>query len=650
MQRLDPTTLRTGDAGAAADGAPRLPDTVGETILRRAERLTAQTQRLLGVAALLGREFDVALLAATARLDPASVDVSIREAQDASVVSPLGEGRYLFSHALVQSTLAAAIDEHRRARLHRLAAEALEALYPDEPPVAAIAHHLLAALPDADRGLAVRYAWRAGDVAARQLADDQAIAHYGRAIEAARDGEHCDDAVLLPADASRLYLALGEAHLRMGRVDRARLACAEAARCAREVPDPVLFARAALAFGGGADVSIGFEYAGRDDELLSLLDEARSTLPVAELAMRATVSARLAGARYDSGEFAAADRLTAEAVALARQSGDTCSLAYALAARHAAVWRPDSLVERLAIGHELSTLDTAAGTPLALQGYVWRVADVLECGDVAAADAQVAKFDAGMLPGAHPRFRWYSTLYRGMRSLLDGRLDDFAAEYEEARALGIRAGAYNVGTSYAAQSFFGARERGELAGLASLLDAFADSQPEQAAWRVGAVLARAESGDDVDAARQALAALAVDDFAVLPDDGLWLANAVLLADASASLGATDEAAILYRLLAPYRDRVVFVSRILVCLGSVENALARLATTIGEHDLARSYLALARAKHKALDAPLLVARTDLADIALRRATGDDVGARAVAADVAATAKRHGWTDVAARARG
>jgi hypothetical protein len=622
-----------------------LPDTVGETILRRVDRLTPPTRRLLSVAALLGRDFDVSLLAATAKLDRANVEASVAEATDASVVEPLGGDRYLFSHALVQATLATAIEDRRRARLHLAAAEALEQYDPTEASVAAVAGHLLAALPEGDRTLAVRFSWRAGDLAARQLADDQAIAHYQRALDAAYDG---GDLVITAADAARLQLALGEAHLRTGRVDRARAACAEAARLARVVPLPVVFAEAALAFGGGADVSIGFEFAGRDAELLALLEEARVVLPTGELATRALISARLAGARYDAGELAAADRLTGEAVALARQSKDTSALAYALAARHAAVWRPDSLVERLAIAHELSTLDSNAGTPRALQGYVWRVADVLECGEFARADAQVATFDAGLLPGAHPRFHWYSTLYHAMRSLVDGRLDDFTEQYEAARKLGIRSGAFNVGTSYAVQSFFGARERGDLYGLASLLEAFADAQPDQIAWRVGAIVARAESGDDVDAARRALHALAADGFSVLPDNGLWLANAALLADACATLGAPDEAATLYRLLLPFRDRFVVVSRILACLGSVEHALARLATTIGDHDAARAHLALAREKHDGLGAPLLRARTDLAQIELRFAVGDDAGARALAAEVAATAQRHGWTDVADRA--
>jgi hypothetical protein len=632
----------------AGQHAKALPSTVGETVLARVDALAPEVRRVLSVGAVFGREFDVALVSATVHLDRALVQQAAIEAEAAAVVQAAGEGRYRFAHALVQSTLLASLDGGRLRRLHLRAAHALEEPAGDEPPVAAVAHHLLSALPAGDRATAVRWAWRAGDAAAAHLADDQAISHYTRAIDASRDPELDTLALGLP-DLARLHLALGTAQLRTGRVDRARPACAEAARLASDAAEPVLAAQAALAFGGGADVSIGFEFAGRDDELLALLDAARAALPADQLALRAVVSGRLAGARYDAGDLAGADRLTAEAVALARQSGDTAALAYALAARHAAVWRPDSLVERLAIAHELSSLDAEAGTPLALQGYVWRVADVLEVGDFARADAQVATFDAGLVDGAHARFHWYSTLYHAMRTLLRGDLDAFTRDSEHARALGIRAGAFNVGTSYAVQSFFGVRERGELASLASVLESFADAQPEQVAWRVGAVVARAESGADGAVARDALRALAADEFSALADNGLWLSNAALLADACATLGARDEAVTLYRLLLPYRERIVVVARIVACIGSAELALGRLATVLGDLDAAQQHLAAARARHVELEAPLLVARADLAEVERRHAAGEVDGARALAASLAADADAHRWVDVADRAR-
>lgn len=630
-------------------GGVALPDTVSETILRRVDGLPPETRRVLGVAALLGREFDLEILAETTGLDVAAVHAAAADAERADVVRQLRPGHYLFSHALVQATLAASIDDRRACRFHRRAADALERCCPADPPYAAMAQHLLAALPNGDRGRAVRTAWKAGDVAAAQLGDDEAAGHYQRAIDAATDPS-VTDAVLDPADEAELRLALGEALLRTGKPDRARPVCTEVARIAREIRDPVLLARAALAFGGGADVSIGFEFAGRDDELLALLEEARNGLVAPEhRALRAMVAARLAGANYDAGELDLADRLTSEAVAVARQSQDVRALAYALAARHSAVWRADSLVERLAISDELASLDIQAGTPIGLQGYVWRVADVLERGDFDTAHAQIDSFEAGLVAGAHPRFHWYVWLYRAMQELLHGRLDAAADDIEQARAFGIRAGAYNVGTSYAAQSFFLARERDQLTGVADLLDAFAESQPQQAAWRVASLFARVEEGATVPDARERIAAFVADNCVALQDTGFRLTNCLLVAEVCAQLGDVEGARALYRVLLPYRDRTVVVSRVLVTLGSVEYPLGLCATTVGDLEAAQQHLDAARAAHERLRSPLLTTRVDLACVGLRRALGDELGASQLAASIANVAEERGWANLARRGR-
>ena len=46
----------------------------------------------------------------------------------------------------------------------------------------------------------------------------------------------------------------------------------------------------------------------------------------------------------------------------------------------------------------------------------------------------------------------------------------------------------------------------------------------------------------------------------------------------------------------------------------------------------------------LDAPLLTARVDLALAELRAVCGDDVGARALRAEVRAVGETNGWTDL------
>src|SRR5690606_31231570 len=85
-------------------------------------------------------------------------------------------------------------------------------------------------------------------------------------------------------------IILGESYMRVGEPARGRTACVEAAAIARKLGDARLLAEAALACG--AEITI----ARIDATLLLLLRDALEALPETELALRARVLARLAGA------------------------------------------------------------------------------------------------------------------------------------------------------------------------------------------------------------------------------------------------------------------------------------------------------------------------------------------------------------------
>ena len=112
-----------------------LPDSVREVIGARVGRLGKNAERVLSVAAVIGRDFDLELLARATKtteddlldiLEAASAVALVREPDDAS-------GRYNFAHALIQHTLSEDLGPNRRARVHRQVAEALEDLCGDHP-------------------------------------------------------------------------------------------------------------------------------------------------------------------------------------------------------------------------------------------------------------------------------------------------------------------------------------------------------------------------------------------------------------------------------------------------------------------------------------------------------------------------------------
>ena len=185
--------VETGAIGQDAEGrwvaedsldATALPDSVREVIGARVLRLGKEAGRILSVASVIGRDFDLDLLARATQtdqddlldiLDAAAVVALIREVADT--------GRYAFAHALIGHTLYEDLGPNRRARAHRQVAEALEDLCGDRPGarVSELARHWVAAQP-IDLEKAILYSRQAGDAALAALAPADALRHYAQAL------------------------------------------------------------------------------------------------------------------------------------------------------------------------------------------------------------------------------------------------------------------------------------------------------------------------------------------------------------------------------------------------------------------------------------------------------------------------------------
>jgi ABC-type oligopeptide transport system substrate-binding subunit/class 3 adenylate cyclase len=171
-----------------------VPPTVEKVILARIDRLEPAPHAALMAAAVLGRQFGLPLLESVA------TDTQVRPAlSELMRLDLVREGRrwpdpeYRFTHALIQETAYRTLVAEDRERLHRRAAEWLEAGgggRGDRPAdgaadgVAAelageLAHHWLGA---ADEDKAVRYLTEAGDRARQEYALDEAIGHYRKLL------------------------------------------------------------------------------------------------------------------------------------------------------------------------------------------------------------------------------------------------------------------------------------------------------------------------------------------------------------------------------------------------------------------------------------------------------------------------------------
>ncbi len=105
----------------------RIPPTVRDTILLRAERLPAAQLDVLRTAAILGRSFDAAILADVSERTRAEVEEALEafSTQQLVEVDPARPGRHRFRHALTQEAIYDSLSALKRERFHAAAADAL---------------------------------------------------------------------------------------------------------------------------------------------------------------------------------------------------------------------------------------------------------------------------------------------------------------------------------------------------------------------------------------------------------------------------------------------------------------------------------------------------------------------------------------------
>lgn len=639
-----------------AHGLPEIPISIRQTIGRNLERLSAAGRRLLSVAAVIGREFSVEVVRRVLRslcpLPSAELFSTLDEACAARVIAPAtaSRDRYAFSHALIRETLYEELPSAERVDLHRRVGEAMAATSSGEANLSELAHHFFAAAAGGEVEPAIEYAVKAGARAAALLAFEDAAAHYELALEALRlrnRGQPDDACGELPEREGRILLSLADNLMRAGERPRAKQRYVQLADLARATGQRTLLAQAALGFSGLGDATPSL-----DPAVVGFLEEALAGLGGEVSALKVRVLSRLSEVLYFSPFKERRCALSEEAVALAERIGDAAALGHALNARHFALWGPEHLTDRLAIADRIVDLAAQAGDrELALAGHVWRIIDLLELGEVAAADAEIETFAVRATALRQAFNLWQLTSMRAMRALMDGRLQEGERLVEEAVTLGQGARSPNVAFRFGVQLALLRRLQGRFHELEDQIKASAERYPGIAAFRVALALLYAESGR-LDEARSAFESLAADEFAAVPEDATWIGALCHLAETCAALGDADRAALLYRRLLPYAGRNVVISFAHGCEGSVSRVLGLLARTISDANAAARHFEDAIATNQRTGARPFVAHSqrDYAFLLLERGQpGDASRARELIASAEATYTQLGMMVHAERMR-
>ncbi len=149
--------------GGADPGFGLIPDTVREVVARRLDALDPGAVALLRAAALIGRTFDLMVVAEAVDLTPAEALELADSAAAEGIIDEAEPGEYRFSHLLVIEAIVAALGSFRRAQLHSRIAAALEDRYlGDQARWHEIAHHRTEAVPVTGPGHAIDALARAG--------------------------------------------------------------------------------------------------------------------------------------------------------------------------------------------------------------------------------------------------------------------------------------------------------------------------------------------------------------------------------------------------------------------------------------------------------------------------------------------------------
>ncbi|GAA2554663.1 hypothetical protein GCM10010435_26460 [Winogradskya consettensis] len=157
----------------------RVPSTVRDIVRERMTGLDPDTERLLRIAALLGPDLDISLLADAAGLDSGTCHARMGTLRAAGLLTP-----FRFTHDLVRESVADMIPRHLATRLHLRIAAALE--HADRDDDERLAHHLWSAGPLADPARTAAALIRAGHHAAAKSAFESAERHLQSAAGIAR--------------------------------------------------------------------------------------------------------------------------------------------------------------------------------------------------------------------------------------------------------------------------------------------------------------------------------------------------------------------------------------------------------------------------------------------------------------------------------
>jgi class 3 adenylate cyclase len=606
-----------------------LPESIREVVERRVAALGGRASETLTAAAVIGRNFDLGLLAKLVEIGETELLDELEQAVAASLLTESTEkvGRFSFAHALISHTLYDGLGATRRARMHQQVAEALEDLYgaDSEEQLAELALHWRLATVSVDKTKAARYSMRAGQRALDSLAPSEAAKLFGDALELL--------GTRYPAERCEALIGLGEAQRQTG-VAAYRETLLEAAGLGSELQDADLAARAALANNRG--------YASRfgevDVERVAAIERALLLDDPPEPDRRGRLLSLLAVELTFAPEHGRRWALADEAIALAHQAGDPRTLAVVLVNSCYAYWAPDTLARRAEYVRELMAV-VAQVQDLHVE-FVANLREIhtsIELGEFAQANAALERLHTIAALTRQPMQRWNVGFVAAGMTCMRGELVAGEQLAEQALQIGQEGGEPDAVQAYGATLVTNRMFQGRGAEVIAVIEQTVANFPLVPAWEAALAwtycfIDRRPEGAEL------LERAAALDFGHLRHDQARMCGLVMYADTAAQTGSVEAAAVLYELLDPYAEQFVWQGS--TSFGHVRMYLALLAATLGRHADADAGFAFACDFHHEHGLRVWEARSELGWAEALAERGETKRAREHAARALELSRKHG----------
>ncbi|MCW5737457.1 MAG: AAA family ATPase [Enhydrobacter sp.] len=603
-------------------GSLLVPATLQGALVARLDALAAASRDVVQAAAVMGREFHPEVVARVCEVPREEIDAALDELSRARIVTRGGgEGQIVsFRHALIQDVAYQSLLRSRRRQLHQSAADALLELRPEtaatQPEL--VAHHLTeAGLPD--RALALWHS--AGERALARYANDEAVRHFEKGVEAARQLCEAEGG----ATVLQSLIRLGHAQRAASRLPLAMATFHNVFDLARANGDIETLVEAALGYD-----QTEFNVSDTHKSSAALLQEALTrTGETPDTPMRCRLMVALTRAYIMSGEHEAAERQGRHAAAMARRLGDSKALVEVLI-HEVLVPKPgyepaqlpeleSQLDELLAVASSNDEDFDLHSRALATCFYRWT-----EIGQRDRMDRILGRWLAWAETRNNAVVKWISCHAQSLVATMEGDLAAAESLAEQAVELGRHSQGGQAEGVYGMQMFTIRREQSRLAEVAPFVKRLLDDERTRAVWQPGFALIASELGYH-DVARRMLAELAEDGFA-FPHDAKLSATLGYLAEVCAAVSDPASASKLYSLLKPYANMTITAGVATMCYGSAQRHLALLAEVIQDWEAAEEHYEAALVANRCLGASLWLAHTqaDFGRMLLRRGRSAESG--------------------------